>query len=286
MRTSTSPTDASHSEDAKGAKEDRHFISALARGLDLLACFSSSETLLGNQEMARLSKLPKSTVSRFTYTLTKLGYLDYIEQLGKYRLGSATLALGSAMLSKLDVRRLARPFMQELAIFSRGMVSLGMRDRLSMIYIENQRSQSAITLSLDVGSRIPILTTAMGRAYLAEVTTSERNEIFDQVRGRDAKGWPALWDGVARALDEYGTHGYCTSFGEWQKDVNAIAIALAPVDGLACQSINCGGPAFSLTPQFLLSEVRPRLRDLIDQIQHQRIADATGRSARRRPDSA
>jgi len=44
--------------------------------------------------------LPKSTVSRLTYTLTKLGYLDYVEHRSKYRLGSASLALGSAMLAE------------------------------------------------------------------------------------------------------------------------------------------------------------------------------------------
>ena len=116
------------------AKEDRHFVTALARGLELLACFRSGEKLLGNQELAERSKLPKSTVSRLTYTLTKLGYLQYDDQIGKYRLGTATLALGSAMLSKLDIRQLARPMMQELADFSRATVSLGIRHPLTIIY--------------------------------------------------------------------------------------------------------------------------------------------------------
>ncbi|MEC4630678.1 IclR family transcriptional regulator, partial [Bacillus safensis] len=77
---------------------------------------------------------------------------QYDEQIGKYRLGTATLALGSAMLSRLDIRQMARPLMQELADFSHTMVSLGMRDRLSMIYVENCRSQAALTLRLDVGA--------------------------------------------------------------------------------------------------------------------------------------
>ena len=78
-------------------KEDRHFVTALARGLEILSCFRSGEKMLGNQELADRAKLPKSTVSRLTYTLTKLGYLQYDDQVGKYRLGTASLALGSAM---------------------------------------------------------------------------------------------------------------------------------------------------------------------------------------------
>jgi DNA-binding IclR family transcriptional regulator len=252
-------------------KEDRHFVTALARGLELLACFRSGDKLLGNQELAERSKLPKSTVSRLTYTLTKLGYLQYDEQAGKYRLGTATLALGSAMLSRLDIRQMARPLMQELADFSHTMVSLGMRDRLSMIYVENCRSQAALTLRLDVGARIPVASTAMGRAYLAEISSNERNDILERVRDLDELAWPTLRDRVMRAVDEYRTLGCCTSFGDRQPDVNAIAIAFRPSENAAPLSINCGGPAFNLSPEFLLEEVRPRLIELVSQLRRPSI---------------
>ncbi|WP_088708489.1 IclR family transcriptional regulator [Noviherbaspirillum denitrificans] len=248
-------------------KEDRHFVTALARGLDVLSCFRSGEKTLGNQELAERTKLPKSTISRLTYTLTKLGYLDYDDHIGKYRLGTASLALGSAMLSKLDIRQYARPYMQELADFSRATVSLGMRDRLSMIYIENCRSEAALTLRLDVGARIPIAQTAMGRAYLAETTPVERNDILERVRELDEVKWPSIRDGVTRSLEEYATLGCCTSFGDWQDDVNAIAVAFRPANGGAILSINCGGPAFNLSPDFLLGEVKPRLLSLVASLQ-------------------
>ena len=96
-------------------KQDRHFVTALSRGLDVLSCFRSGSRLLGNQDISERCHLPKSTVSRLTYTLTKLGYLHYVKESGKYRLGTATLALGSAVLGRFEVRDLARPLMQELA---------------------------------------------------------------------------------------------------------------------------------------------------------------------------
>jgi len=248
-------------------KEDRHFVSALARGLKVLSCFRSGDELLGNHEIARRSGLPKSTISRLTYTLTKLGYLQYVPEAVKYRLGTATLALGSAMLGKMDVRRLARPMMQELANFSRGMVSLGMRERLNMIYIENCRSQSALTLSLDVGSRIPLATTAMGRAYLAILSDAERAEIMDQIRQQDEANWPRIKAAIEANIEQYRRLGCSTSFGDWQRDVNAVAVAFRSPRGLTHLSINCGGPAFQLSPEFLLEEVRPRLIDLVQRLQ-------------------
>jgi DNA-binding IclR family transcriptional regulator len=86
------------------AKPDRHFVTALARGLEVLACFRHGDRMLGNQELSKRCGLAKSTVSRLTHTLTELGYLIYVEESAKYSLGTATLSLGSAMLSRLDIR--------------------------------------------------------------------------------------------------------------------------------------------------------------------------------------
>lgn len=249
------------------AKEDRHFVTALARGLEVLACYRSGDKALGNQDIAQRCKLPKSTVSRLTATLTRLGYLVQVEDTGKYRLGTATLSLGSAMLARMDVRQVARPLMQELADFSRAMVSLGTRDRLSMIYVENCRSSAALTLSLDVGSRIPVATSAIGRAWLAAVSERERADVMERVQELDEFAWPDLRAGIERAVADHRSLGVTCSFGDWQKDVNAIARAFSPGQGLPPMAINCGGPSFNLSKDFLLNEVRPRLIDVAHRLE-------------------
>jgi DNA-binding IclR family transcriptional regulator len=254
--------------DAALSKADRHFVTALSRGLELLACFRHGERMLGNQELARRCGLPKSTVSRLTHTLTKLGYLVYVEESAKYSLGTATLSLGSTMLARLDIRKLAHPHMQELADFSQAMVSLGTRDRLSMIYIDVVRGPAAITLSLDLGSRIQIATSAMGRAYLTAVPEAERLDILERVRELAADGrWPDLEAGVVQAQKDINTLGVCCSFGEWQADVNAIAVPVRPGGGLPPMAINCGAPAYIVSKEFLLEKVRPRLVALAHELE-------------------
>src|ERR1700694_4348608 len=101
------PTGGKSSAGNPGAtKADRHFVTALARGLEVLACYRHGDRVLGNQELSQRCGLAKSTVSRLTHTLTKLGYLIYVEDSAKYSLGTATLSLGSAMLSRLGLRQL------------------------------------------------------------------------------------------------------------------------------------------------------------------------------------
>jgi DNA-binding IclR family transcriptional regulator len=244
---------------AIAGKEDRHFVTALSRGLDVLSCFRRGEAALANSEIAMRCGLARSTVSRLTHTLTELGYLHHVPESGGYRLGTALIALGATALAGLDVRNLARPGMRELAAFSNATVGLGVRDRLSMRYIECARGEVAIALNMDVGSRLSLVRSAMGRAYLALCGEAERHDIVEELRNVDDAAWPRLREGLRRALEDYRAHGCARSFGEWQPTVNAIAVGFRPGGGLPPMAINCGAPGVILTPDFLMDEVRPRL---------------------------
>jgi DNA-binding IclR family transcriptional regulator len=241
--------------------EERYFITALARGLEVLACFRSADKGLTNQQIAERCGLPKSTVTRFTYTLTKLGYLVQ-ESGGRYTLGTATLGLGSAMLARLDIRQLARPMMQELADFSGTTVSIAVRDRLSMIYVEICRSSAALALALQVGGRMPLAVSAIGRAYLVRASEQERKDIFSRAQELDDLAFQALKEALDKGRQDYAQYGCTTSFGEWQKDVNGIAVGFLPIGGNQLMSLNCGGPSSSISKEFLLEEVRPRLIEI------------------------
>ena len=110
--------------------KDRQFVNALARGLEILRCFRPGEKYLANTELAKRTGMPKPTISRLTYTLIKLGYLGYSADRGQYHLRSAVLSLGNSLLSNIDVRKLARPAMRELAEHAQASVAIGIRDRL------------------------------------------------------------------------------------------------------------------------------------------------------------
>ena len=124
-----------------------------------------------------------------------------------------------------------------------------------------------MTLSLDVGSRIPIATTSMGRALLAALPESERRYLMEHMARREGERWPLLRTRIERAIEEYATRGFTTSIGEWQKDVNAVGVALMPADGSPILAFNCGGPSFQLPRERLESEVGPRLVNLVRNVE-------------------
>jgi DNA-binding IclR family transcriptional regulator len=246
--------------------KDRQFVNALARGLEILRCFRPGEQFLTNAELAKRTGIPKPTISRLTYTLTKLGYLEHVESMGKYRLGAGVLALGYRMLSSMDIRKLARPLMQDLAEYAQASVSLGTRDRLSMMYVESCRSSANVTLKLDVGSLIPLATTAMGKALLCVLPQTERDYLLDHVRLHDSERWPSIKAGIEQGFRDYQERGFCISAGVWQTDVHAVGVPMLGADGAQAMAFNCGGPAFLLSRDKLEQDLGPRLVQLVKKI--------------------
>ena len=79
--------------------------------------------------------------------------------------------------------------------------------------------------------------------------------------------WTGLQAAMDHALHEHRTLAVVSAFGDWQKGINAIARAFHPGGGLPAMAINCGGPSFNLSPDYLLQEVRPRLVDMVTRIE-------------------
>jgi DNA-binding IclR family transcriptional regulator len=250
----------------KGAS-DRNFVVALSRGLDVLRAFRPQDGLLGNQEIAARTNLPKPTISRLTYTLTKLGYLTQVPRFEKYQLAPAAMAIGYSALANLGIRHVSDPFRDQLMRETGGAVAIGARDRLSMIYFGQSRSDLTVGVLLDVGSRIPIATTAMGRAYLLALPDDARNALMRELREHAGNRWPKVREGIERAGEMVAKYGFTISAGEWHSDIHAAGVALTLNDGTGPYAFNCGAPAFKFSEDRLIQDIGPRLVAMVKSIE-------------------
>ena len=235
------------------------FASSLANGLSLLASFKVGEPALSNRALAERTGLSKASISRLTYTLCELGFLRYDAQERRYRLGAATLAAGYPLLASLTIRQRARPFMQAVADEVRGSVSLGLRDRCNMVYVETCRGHESIAFRPDIGGTMPMTATAIGRAWLAGVDAALRAETLRCLRSGHAAAWKQQRSAVLASLREFERRGFTLSHGDWQRDVHAVAVPMRmPIEG-EILVFNCGVPAVLLGARSLEREIGPRL---------------------------
>ncbi len=245
---------------------DRQFVVALSRGLEVLCAFRAGETTLSNQEIARRTALPKPTVSRLTYTLLQGGFLTYNGRSGSYELGERMLSLGFTALSNLEVRRVARPLMQQLASRGDCNVGLGIRQHHSMLYIDTCEGADLAGLRLYPGSRMPLATTAMGRACLAVLPDAQRSALLAEMAKRHGDEWPAVLRGIEKARRSFERDGFCLSLGEWHRDINGAGTAIVLPGGRGLFAFNAGGPAYLLPAEKLTGLYGPALARLARQV--------------------
>lgn len=247
-------------------QKDRKFVEALSRGLNVLRAFSQGSVILGNQDIARLTGLPKPTVSRMTYTLTQLGYLSYSPQLEKYQLSSGVLALGYAYVSNLKVRQLAKPYMDEFARRNNMSVGLTCRDRLHMIYVENRLPPDASMLRMEIGLKLPMATTSAGRAYYAAINEQDRQMLKTAMEKKYDEDWSEFESGLEQALADYKEHGFCLSLGEWDRNINSAGVPVFLQDGTV-MALTCAAPSYLVPVDTLRSSIAHQLAMLASDIE-------------------
>lgn len=256
-------TKATEPGSERAAREsDPNFVTALARGLELLRCFRTGESMLGNQDFVRRTGLPKATVSRLAGTLVQLGYLRYDDSLGKYALDAGVLALGFAYLSASDVVALARPHMLAFAQTHGVSVSLGKRERLEVIYLESIRNDAGSMLGLGVGSRLSLVSSSMGRAYLAALPGPKRERLLAEFAQAYPEQWKAQEAPMRAAVAEAEQRGYAASFRDWHPAIHACAVPFRPIGEKDIHMLSCSASYGSVDEAVFHETLAPALRAL------------------------
>lgn len=246
--------------------DDRQFIASLQKGLDVLRNMAHVNRPLGNKELSGLTGFPKATVSRITYTLSRLGYLRYLADSGKYVLGLPVLGLGYACLAGLNFADAAKPLMQELADYANAMVALGSRDQFSMLYVAESHSRGPLSLQLRAGSRISMVRSSMGRAYLAGLPERERSLLCNALADHTGPKWPVYRDQIDAAREEIREYGFCCNFGDWYPEVNSVGVPFVPADGSPVMAFTCGAANFIISEKKARDEIGPRLVEMVARI--------------------
>jgi DNA-binding IclR family transcriptional regulator len=201
-------------------------IQVVSRAFDVLRCFEGHEARLGNLEISNRCGLPRSTVSRLTHTLTRMGQLVYLPRDQKYRIGPSAVAMSTAMMKGLQLRNLIRQRLQDVAEQLPGTVGFVIPDRFQLVYLEFARSANALGLHEVTGSRISMATTAAGHAYTAALETEVGDALIAEMEREIPEGAKLLKpriEGNRRLLRE---HGYVVACGLWSPHINGVAVPL------------------------------------------------------------
>lgn len=201
-------------------------IQVVSRAFDVLRCFEGHEARLGNLEISNRCGLPRSTVSRLTHTLTRMGQLVYLPRDQKYRIGPSAVAMSTSMMKGLQLRNLIRLRLQDVAEHLPGTVGFVIPDRFHLVYLEFARAANALGLHETTGSRIAMASTAAGHAYTAALDPEIGEALLNEMEREIPDGARTLRPRLEANRRFLREHGYVVACGLWSPHINGLAVPL------------------------------------------------------------
>ncbi|WP_370687514.1 IclR family transcriptional regulator [Epibacterium sp. MM17-32] len=246
-------------------EQDRRYANTLARGLRILRAFRPSDNGLGNLEISERTGIPRSTVSRLTFTLCALGYLTHGRHFDKYRLGPAALALGNIASAAFGFVTVAAPIMQALANEVGALVGVAIQDDGNMLIVKTWRPEGSRTIWLDVGYRMPLLTSSSGLSYLGALSREEREKVEGLLPEESSGTCEEIWQ---RERAHLWREGYAFVQGEarYSRSINAAATPFRPSEIGEPVSFFCGANADDLSDARIHDQVGPALVQAVAQL--------------------
>jgi IclR family pca regulon transcriptional regulator len=152
-------------------------MGGLAKGLTVIRAFARDHAALSLSEVARSAGIPPATARRCLMTLEELGY---VTRSGRdFLLRPKVLELGAAYLESMDIERITRTHLEELARQTSDSAALCVLDGVDIVYLARTSVRTLLRLEAHVGSRFPAHATSMGRVLLAGLSPERLNHYFD-----------------------------------------------------------------------------------------------------------
>jgi IclR family transcriptional regulator, KDG regulon repressor len=151
---------------------DKNFVGVTQKMFALLEALSQQPKAgVPLDELTELSGLPKTTVHRLLYSMSKLGYVEQDPVTNLYALSGKFFELGTNALPYQRLTVVAKPLMQRLLLTFGESVNLAVPQSGTLIYILVLESPKAHRVAATVGSYSHLHCTSVGKsiaAYLPE----------------------------------------------------------------------------------------------------------------------
>lgn len=249
-------------------EEDRNFATTLARGLSVLRAFRTDDDGLSNAQIAERTGLPKSTVSRLTFTLGCLGYLTQPQRNDRYRPGPTLLAMGHVAAASLAFLDPAQEMMQDLADETGTLVLFAVRDRDKVALMRTWRPRNAASIWLEVGHRLPIGGSSSGLAVLGATRADEFAALMGDHPEPPLDG-RALAELRSEARSQLIARGYAVvpPALRYSSNISAVSVPFRSARLAGPVAFSCGALDDTLPDARINAQVGPLLRDTVRRLQ-------------------
>jgi DNA-binding IclR family transcriptional regulator len=247
--------------------EKYYFVSSLAKGLRILELLAVS----GEMPAARVAghlNTSRAASHRFLTTLRDLGYVEKTEE-GRFRLTFKVLELGMRKLEGFEIRHIAHPHMQEVALAFGETVNLGHWDGRAIVHLDKINSNEILRLDVGLGAVAPAYCTGLGKAVLAFLPAREldgylNTETLVAMSPKTITDPARLKDEIERIRER----GYAVDNEELSLGLRCVGVPIFDYTGRPSYAMSVSAPALRMSAE-KIEAIQTKLRALCRQISHQ-----------------
>jgi IclR family transcriptional regulator, acetate operon repressor len=228
-------------------------VGVVGKVLRILELLDRSPAGLQLKDISRLADLNKSTAHRFLKHLEGEGYL-FRDTSGAYMVGPRLVRFGTGVTYQAMLSRISRPLLEELWTATGETVNLATLAGSEILYVDVMESLHTFRLVSQIGSRRPLVCTALGKAMLAAMFAEQRELLIPTLHFENAT--PRSITSVARLrkdLAQITQLGYALDDEEAVTGARCVGAAILDANGRVAGGISISGPTSRINKTNLVS---------------------------------
>lgn len=202
-------------------------VRSVSKAMTLLNCLADAGIPLSLSELSACTGWAKSTVHGLLSAMRAFGVIEQEARSGKYRLGIRLFELGGVVGNRFDIRSVARPHLQRISIRVGESASVAVLEGDAALVLDCVDAASALRVVTDVGARLPLHASALGKALLSLLDERECRSTLSRA-GLPAYTPHTLTEpaDVLADCERIRTVGYAVENGEMRVGMRAVAVPL------------------------------------------------------------
>lgn len=232
-------------------------VQAVEHAIDVLEAMARVGRAVGVSDLARMTNLSKASVYHLLATLEARRFVIRDPDAPLYRLSWALYELGSNVVRDLDISRVARPYLDRLAVQTGESVLLGILDGDSVLYLDRGEAPMGLRMRANAGRRSPLHATATGKILLAYADQELIKRVLSAPLAQLTTTTITDPGVLQRELAEVVQRRYATCWQEREVGLCSLAVPLRDYTGAVIAALTVAGPATRLTSATLPAHLAP-----------------------------
>ncbi|MFQ3212641.1 MAG: IclR family pca regulon transcriptional regulator [Marivirga sp.] len=243
------------------------YIQSLEKGLKVISAFDAEYPEMTLTEVAKKVDLTRANARRILLTLQSLGYVQCPD--GKlFYLSAKVLGLGYSFLSGLPVQSIAEGYMKELTKELNESCSMAVLDDMHMVYVARIQTKRIMTISLGIGTRLPLHATSMGKVLLAGLGEKQADALIEKLDLTQYTEFSITeTDKLKERIALVRKRGWSISDQELEIGVRSIASPIKDKNGQTIAALNISGHTSRVSRDEMQEKYLPALNSTVARIE-------------------